>query len=126
MPNRTRILIRMTTLALFVALATGNPLAVGQESKPVVAGQRVFSVGRLDRDSEGLLLFTNDGALANRLTHPRYEVAKVYDVEVSGDVTTAALQRLTSGIRDDGELLRARSAQVVSRDGNAAKVGIAL
>lgn len=49
-------------------------------------GRRVWPVGRLDRDSEGLLLFTDDGALSNRLTHPRHEVNKVYEVTVSGYV----------------------------------------
>ena len=47
-------------------------------------GTRVYPVGRLDMDSEGLLLFTNDGAFANELTHPRQEVEKVYEVWTSG------------------------------------------
>ncbi|MGM9662535.1 MAG: pseudouridine synthase [Oscillospiraceae bacterium] len=53
-------------------------------------GARVYPVGRLDMDSEGLLLFTNDGALTQRLLHPRYEVEKVYQVRVTGDVTKGA------------------------------------
>ena len=53
-------------------------------------GTRVFPVGRLDRDSEGLLLFTNDGALAQRLLHPSHQVDKVYEVTVSGELTGAA------------------------------------
>jgi len=52
---------------------------------------RLFPVGRLDKDSEGLLLLTNDGELANRLTHPRYEQSKRYEVTVSGDVNEEAL-----------------------------------
>ena len=58
----------------------------------VDCGQRVYPVGRLDMDSEGLLLFTNDGALANRLMHPRGEIVKYYEVTVRGaDAESAAL-----------------------------------
>ena len=55
---------------------------------------RLFPVGRLDKDSEGLLLLTNDGELANQLTHPRYEQRKLYEVTVSGTVTEASLRIL--------------------------------
>jgi 23S rRNA pseudouridine2605 synthase len=58
----------------------------------------VFPVGRLDRDSEGLLLLTNDGELAFRLTHPRYEVKKKYLVRVAGEVTPSEISRLEKGI----------------------------
>lgn len=74
--------------------------------------ERLFSVGRLDRDSEGLLLFTNDGDWANRLTHPRYGVEKTYCVTVQGRVTPEALPAMLAGIEDDGELLRATVARV--------------
>ena len=50
----------------------------------IPTGQRVFTVGRLDKSSEGLIIVTNDGAVAQRLTHPRYGVEKVYEVVVSG------------------------------------------
>ena len=60
--------------------------------------QRLFSVGRLDEDSEGLLLFTNDGALTNRLTHPRYGVPKTYVVEVAGKPTSDDLDKMRRGI----------------------------
>jgi 23S rRNA pseudouridine2605 synthase len=59
---------------------------------------RVFPVGRLDYDAEGLLLLTNDGALANHLQHPRYEVPKVYEVKVVGHPGEDALQRLRTGV----------------------------
>ena len=58
-------------------------------------GTRVFPVGRLDRDSEGLLLFTNDGALMQAMTHPRHQVDKVYEVTVTGALEGAA-QRLAA------------------------------
>ena len=64
---------------------------------------RVWPVGRLDVDSEGALLLTNDGDLTNRLTHPRYGVPKTYLAEVTGQVSERALRRLARGVElDDG------------------------
>lgn len=68
---------------------------------------RLFPVGRLDWDTEGLLLLTNDGELANALTHPRYAVRKVYHAKIKGHPTAEALALLTRGIMCDGEPLRA-------------------
>jgi 23S rRNA pseudouridine2605 synthase len=62
------------------------------------ARPRLFPVGRLDLDSSGLLLLTNDGELANRLTHPRYEVHKGYEVTVGGALTDAEVKKLEAGI----------------------------
>jgi 23S rRNA pseudouridine2605 synthase len=59
---------------------------------------RLFLIGRLDRDSEGLILLTNDGALSERLTHPRYGVSKVYRVQVAGDVLQNSLDQLRKGV----------------------------
>ena len=65
--------------------------------------QRVVPVGRLDADTTGALLLTNDGPLAHRLMHPRYEVDKVYGVEVEGEPDDEALRRLAEGVElDDG------------------------
>jgi pseudouridine synthase len=65
--------------------------------------ERVVPVGRLDSDTTGALLLTNDGALAHRLAHPRYGVDKVYEVDVEGQPDDAALRRLAEGIElDDG------------------------
>jgi pseudouridine synthase len=61
-------------------------------------GPRVFPVGRLDRESEGLLLLTNDGDLAHRLQHPRYGVEKEYLVEVEGNLSRQAVASLTAGV----------------------------
>jgi len=77
---------------------------------------RVFSVGRLDADTEGLLLLTNDGELANRLTHPSYGVEKEYLAEVDGEPTPGALRRLRTGVNlDDGVTAPARAAAVTPR-----------
>jgi pseudouridine synthase len=60
--------------------------------------EAVFPVGRLDFNSEGLLLLTNDGELAYRLTHPKYEIKKKYAVQVTGNVSTAVAARLEKGV----------------------------
>jgi pseudouridine synthase len=61
-------------------------------------GPRLYPVGRLDVDSEGLLLLTNDGELANRLLHPRHEVPRVYEAEVEGEVRPGDLARWRRGV----------------------------
>lgn len=65
--------------------------------------ERVFPVGRLDYDSEGLLLFTNDGELAHRLAHPRYKIPKNYLVDVKGMPDPSKISRLEKGIVLDGK-----------------------
>ncbi len=65
-------------------------------------GTRLYPVGRLDMDSDGLLLMTDDGELTNRLTHPRHEIPKHYRVTVKGAVDAAALARLTAPFMLDG------------------------
>lgn len=78
--------------------------------------QRVYNVGRLDQSSEGLILVTNDGELANRLTHPRYGVEKKYHVKVDGFPTRAALKQLEEGVYLAAEgkqkAVKARAAHV--------------
>jgi len=70
---------------------------------------RVVPVGRLDADTTGVLLLTNDGDLAHRLAHPRYEVEKVYEAEVEGEPSDEALAKLVEGIElDDGPTAPAR------------------
>ncbi len=71
--------------------------------------ERLYNVGRLDLNSEGLLLMTNDGALANRLTHPRYGVEKTYYAGCDGRLTASEAARLTNGIElEDGMTAPAR------------------
>ena len=73
----------------------------------------VVPVGRLDADTTGALLLTNDGELAHRLAHPRYEVEKVYEAEVEGDPSGEALEQLCAGIElDDGPTSPARARRL--------------
>jgi 23S rRNA pseudouridine2605 synthase len=75
---------------------------------------RLFHVGRLDTDTSGLLLLTNDGDFAHRMAHPSYEVDKTYVAEVAGEVTKATLRQLREGVTlDDGPVTVSR-AKVVS------------
>lgn len=80
-------------------------------------GPRVFPVGRLDRDTEGLLLFTNDGELASRLMHPRYGVEKEYLAEVAGSPNPRVLARLREGVELEDGPARALEVRVVSESG---------
>ena len=74
----------------------------------------LYSVGRLDYDTEGLIFLTNDGQFALHLTHPRYEVSKKYLATVEGRVEQPMLEKFVQGVFHDGEKLRARKAHLVS------------
>jgi len=93
--------------------------------RPTVVGlvgheHRIVPVGRLDADTTGALLLTNDGALAHRLAHPRYEVDKVYEAEVEGAPDEAALRRLREGVElDEGRTAPARVRLLGRRPGGA-------
>lgn len=76
---------------------------------------RVFHVGRLDADTSGLLLLTNDGELANRLTHPSHGVSKTYLARVRGPVKPPVLRRLRSGVELDGRAVEVESVRIVDR-----------
>ncbi|HEU6446178.1 MAG TPA: pseudouridine synthase [Gaiellaceae bacterium] len=84
------------------------------QGRPTVVGlvqheSRVVPVGRLDAGTTGVLLLTNDGELAHRLAHPKYEVEKVYEAEVEGDPSDEALRRLAEGVElEDGRTAPAR------------------
>ena len=76
-------------------------------------GTRVVPVGRLDADTTGALLLTNDGELAHRLAHPRYEVEKVYEADVEGEPSDATLKQLERGVElDDGHTAPARARRL--------------
>jgi 23S rRNA pseudouridine2605 synthase len=96
----------------------------------VDSAARLYPVGRLDADSTGLLLLTNDGELANRLTHPRYEVAKAYRVQLRRSPRDADLRRLAAGVElEDGPTapaqvtrLGGREIEIVLREGRNRQV----
>jgi 23S rRNA pseudouridine2605 synthase len=92
----------------------------------VPSGPRVFPVGRLDRESEGLLLLTNDGELANRLTHPRYGVEKEYLAEVDGTPSDRALRRLVRGVELEDGVARAISARRVGGASGRAAIRVVM
>ena len=78
--------------------------------------RKLHYVGRLDRDTEGLLLFTNDGELIQGLTHPSQEVEKLYVADCLGELSKQASKSMLEGIEDEGELLRAKSVRIRRRE----------
>jgi 23S rRNA pseudouridine2605 synthase len=88
--------------------------------------QRVFHVGRLDADSEGLLLLTNDGELTHRLTHPSYGVAKTYLCQVRGPVPKMVGQKLRAGVPLADGAARVDTFRVVDAVGKAALIEVVL
>ncbi|MEE8375730.1 MAG: pseudouridine synthase [Acidimicrobiia bacterium] len=79
----------------------------------IFSDKRLYPVGRLDADSEGLILISNDGELTNRITHPRYGITKKYLAMVDGVPSTSKLRRLVSGVELEDGIARARSARLV-------------
>lgn len=78
--------------------------------------ERVYPVGRLDLNSEGLILLTNDGELTNALIHPRYEIAKTYRVKISGVITEEKLDKLRAGIELDDGLTSPAEIYMIEKD----------
>lgn len=115
-PEKDKIQVDGTDISLVgpVYLLLNKPLGVicslaDPQGRPTVAqlvnkiATRLYPVGRLDYDSEGLLLMTNDGDFANLITHPRYGIKKRYRVRVKGCISREALQRLRQGVNlEDG------------------------
>jgi 23S rRNA pseudouridine2605 synthase len=101
----------------------GRPLAL--DLIPHVA-QRVYTVGRLDEDSEGLLLLTNDGDLAHRLMHPRFGVEKTYLVQVAGRPSRDDVKQLLKGVWLSDGHVRARHVKVLKHQGESTWMRIVL
>ena len=78
--------------------------------------QSYFPVGRLDYDSSGLLILTNDGDLANRLMHPRYGFERIYEVRVRGEVNEKTLRRLLHGMKLDDDFVKAQNVSIQSTE----------
>lgn len=76
---------------------------------------RLYPVGRLDYLSEGLLVMTNDGDMANKIMHPRFEVTKVYEVKVFGHVTEAILERIRKGVMTEDGLMKPQSVRMIEQ-----------
>ncbi len=87
---------------------------------------RIYPVGRLDYDSEGLLILTTDGALAQHLTHPSNEVPKTYLVKIEGTITENALNPIRSGIEIDGYVTKKCKAHIVETNKEYTKIHITL
>ena len=88
-------------------------------------GKRIYPVGRLDMNSEGLLLFTNDGAFSNRITHPSYQKKKTYEVEVYGDVRNA-VSSLQQPIEIDNRLIQAVSVELAKVTSSGGEIRITI
>lgn len=91
----------------------GRPCVGDIIGEKIAAGQRLFHVGRLDAATEGLLLLTNDGELANRLMHPSYNVTKTYLATVNGEVDNKLIRALTQGIELEDGPAKADFAQII-------------
>lgn len=87
--------------------------------------ERVYPVGRLDKETTGLLLFTNDGDLAKKLTHPKYKASKLYHVELDKKVSADDLRKLVSGLKLEDGTIRFDAAEFVS-DASSKEVGVEL
>ncbi len=103
--------------------AAGRPTVI--EFFPNVA-QRLYTVGRLDWDAEGLIFVTNDGAFAQRISRPSSTVPKVYVVEVTGRVRRSELERMRRGVRHGRELLRAAGVKLLSASTRASRLEVTL
>lgn len=79
---------------------------------------RVYPIGRLDYDSEGLLLLTNDGAMANKLMHPRYKVLKTYHVKVNKPIDEIKLHKLKTGVKVEGKLTGPAIVKIIPGTGD--------
>ena len=88
-------------------------------------GVRVYPVGRLDMDSEGLLLFTNDGEFANQLMHPKHEVEKTYDTWVTG-YNPGAFKHLKEPVELDGYVIRPPKLKLLKAEGSNARIHITI
>ena len=121
--------MRINTARGMVYLAMNKPKGYvtamsDPEGRPTVGDlvrdrvERLFHVGRLDADTEGLLLLTNDGELAHRLSHPSYEVPKTYLAEVIGPVARDVGKRLREGVELDDGIVRVDSFKLVDSTSN--------
>ncbi|MBQ1876656.1 MAG: rRNA pseudouridine synthase [Selenomonas sp.] len=88
--------------------------------------ERIYPVGRLDGDTSGLLLITNDGTLMNGLLHPRYEVSKTYVAQVAGQVTEQSLEQLRRGLQLEDGMTAPAKARLLGSRGGLSKVEVTI
>ncbi len=86
--------------------------------------ERIFPVGRLDLDTEGVLLLTDDGDLAYRLTHPKYEIEKIYEAWVQGVVDEKICQKFMEGVAIDPGVVVSGEARILKKEKNRSKLEI--
>lgn len=94
----------------------GRPCIGDMVAEKTAAGQHLFHVGRLDADTEGLLMLTNDGELANRLMHPKYEITKTYLATVLGEGDNRLIKTLKAGVELEDGVAKADMAQIVDKN----------
>ena len=95
----------------------------------LVAGackERIYPVGRLDRNTTGLLLFTNDGQIAKKLTHPRYGIKKIYHVEIDKNLARADFLKITDGFKLDDEVIKVDTIEYIGDGKDKKQIGIEL
>lgn len=136
-PELDKVVVKGTPVQLDVTkvyLMLNKPLGVvssmqDEHGRPdlsqyVIDFDRVFNVGRLDADTTGLLLLTNDGDLAHKLMHPSFEVPKTYQAKVHGQITQPILNKLVSGLELEDGPIKADKARLLSASGNHSLVEI--
>ena len=126
LPVRPGLVYRLLNKPIDVVSTADDPHGRTTVVDLVEADTRVYPVGRLDADSEGLLLVTNDGDLTERLTHPRYGVTKTYVARVHGTPDTATLRALTEGVELEDGPARAVGARVIDSFGAEALVELVM
>lgn len=92
----------------------------------VKCDERLFSIGRLDYDTEGLIILTNDGDFANKVAHPRYHMEKEYRVTVEGEVKESELAVMRKGVVVDGERMPSARVERLSFDGRNTKLSVVI
>jgi 23S rRNA pseudouridine2605 synthase len=138
-PETDKVIVKGTPIQLDVSkvyLMLNKPLGVvssmqDEHGRPdlsqyVIDYDRVFNVGRLDADTTGLLLLTNDGDVAHKLMHPSFEVPKTYQAKVHGQITQPILNKLVAGIELEDGPIKADKARLISASGNHSLVEIEL
>jgi 23S rRNA pseudouridine2605 synthase len=128
---------RIVTRSGLVYLAANKPRGMlsamsDDRGRPTLAdlvddrSERLFHVGRLDADSEGLLLLTNDGELTHRVTHPSFEIPKTYIIDVPGPIGPAVMRRLRRGVDLEDGRARADDVRIIQAAGSRVLLEITL